>query len=119
MQKTYKTPSGGTYTRDVKEKTRAERNGDQIHHKAYSYTSKSGKVIHVPAHTEYARGTGKKTRASAPRVGGKIQHRGYSYTNSKGKTVNVAPHSENAKGGGRSVKAKSKKKTKIPKNLLL
>ena len=76
MLKTFHTPSGGTYQREVKERAprrkraeigliaagkrearvtaRAGRTG--VQHKAYSYTNKKGSVVHVAAHTEYPKG---------------------------------------------------------------
>jgi len=98
IEKIFTTPSGGKYSRKVKVRKKAARNGNQIHHKAYSYTNKAGKTIHVAAHTEHARGTGKKVRATATKTsGGVVSHRAYSYTNKAGKTVHVAAHTEKAR----------------------
>lgn len=67
VKKTFKTPSGGTYTKMVESKTgkktakktskkstAASKTG-MIHHKAYSYTNKTGKTVHVAAHDERRR----------------------------------------------------------------
>lgn len=71
MKKTFHTPSGGTYTREVavKSKTKAKAKskakapartkitaGQEVHHKAYSFKNKKGNIVNVAAHTEYPRG---------------------------------------------------------------
>lgn len=66
VKKTFKTPSGGSYTKMVeskadkkakpkaKAKAKAPTTG-AIQHKAYTYTTKKGKKVTVAAHTEKRR----------------------------------------------------------------
>jgi type II secretory ATPase GspE/PulE/Tfp pilus assembly ATPase PilB-like protein len=62
VKKTFHTPSGGTYTREVKGGKTAKKarkgkatkaTGGGVTHKAYSYTTKKGKTVHVASHVEH------------------------------------------------------------------
>lgn len=67
MRKTFTTPSGGKYTREVGKKTAKKKGrakgkakgkvavGGGVTHKAYSYTTKKGKHVTVASHVEHPR----------------------------------------------------------------
>jgi len=67
MKKTFTTPSGGKYTREVKSKSPKKKEktttgGKGVMHKGYTYTNKKGTTITVKAHIEHPKGGKAKPR---------------------------------------------------------